>query len=190
MSIVQNLCAARHMLNRINLFYVNIIIQRHKEGDVLNNKNYYTFGEYMKNNDSELTASMEDYLEMIYRLSLEKGFTRINELSEALHVHAPSATKMVQRLGAQKLLKYEKYGVITLQDEGKTMGEMLIKRHENIETFLKLMGVQEHLILKETEKIEHTISPETAVCFKNYISFINENPDILDRYNNYMKNPK
>ena len=39
---------------------------------------------------------MEDYLEMIYRLSKENGYTRINELSNALNVQPPSATRMVK----------------------------------------------------------------------------------------------
>lgn len=151
----------------------------------MNSKNYYTFSEYMKNNDNELTASMEDYLEMIYRLSSDRGFTRINELSDALNVHPPSATRMVQRLGKQNLLKYEKYGVIMLKEEGKLLGELLLKRHHTIETFLSLMGIPENILLKETEKIEHTLSPETSECFEKYISFINDNPDILEKYNNY-----
>lgn len=53
----------------------------------MDNRNYHTFSEYMKKNENLLTASMEDYLEMIYRLSLDTGFTRINELSDALNVH-------------------------------------------------------------------------------------------------------
>ena len=61
-------------------------------------KDFYTFREYMKNVDKLLTASMEDYLEMIYRLSYDNGFTRIHELSSALNVQPPSATKMVQKL--------------------------------------------------------------------------------------------
>ena len=139
----------------------------------------------MKNNDNELTASMEDYLEMIYRLSLDRGFTRINELSDALNVHPPSATRMVQRLGKQNLLKYEKYGVIMLKDEGKLLGELLIKRHNTIETFLRIMGIPENILLKETEKIEHTLSADTLECFQKYISFMNDNPDILEKFKNY-----
>ena len=101
----------------------------------MENKEYHTFSEYMKKNENLLTASMEDYLEMIYRLSMKYGFTRINELSDALNVHPPSATRMVQRLGKLNLLKYEKYGVIILYDEGKSLGELLLKRHKIIETF-------------------------------------------------------
>lgn len=148
-------------------------------------KNYHTFSEYMKKNENLLTASMEDYLEMIYRLSLKSGFTRINELSDALNVHPPSATRMVQRLGKQNLLKYEKYGVIILKDEGRVLGELLLKRHNTIETFLKKIGVPEEILLIETEKIEHTISGDTAKCFEDFISFINNNKDIEDKFHKF-----
>lgn len=80
---------------------------------------FYTFNEYMKKEDSKLTASMEDYLEMIYRLSLNKGYLRINELSNALNVQPPSATRMVQKLSEERLVKYEKYGIIILEESGK-----------------------------------------------------------------------
>lgn len=146
---------------------------------------YHTFSEYMKKSGNLLTASMEDYLEMIYRLSLQSGFTRINELSDALNVHPPSATRMVQRLGMQNLLKYEKYGVIILRDEGKILGELLLKRHNTIELFLKKLGVPEEILLKETEKIEHTISEDTAKCFEDFISFINNSPDVEERFHKF-----
>lgn len=148
------------------------------------NKDFYTFGEYMKNNENLLTASMEDYLEMIYRLSATSGFTRVNELASALNVHPPSATRMVQRLGKNNLLKYEKYGVIILKEEGKILGELLLQRHDTVKVFLKLLGVPENILLTETEKIEHTISADTLKCFENFISFMNNNPGIEEKYIN------
>lgn len=141
----------------------------------------------MKKSENLLTASMEDYLEMIYRLSFNSGFTRINELSEALNVHPPSATRMVQRLGKQNLLKYERYGVIILKDEGKILGEILLKRHNVIENFLQILGIPEKILLIETEKIEHTISEETTKCIMNFIAFINDNPDVTNAYEEYRK---
>jgi Mn-dependent DtxR family transcriptional regulator len=150
-----------------------------------NNKDFHTFSEYMRKEDNSLTASMEDYLEMIYRLSSSTGFTRIHELSDALNVQPPSATKMVQRLGEMSLLKYEKYGVIMLEESGKRLGEGLLKRHNTIETLLKFLGVSPKQILVETEKVEHTISQETIECFENYIEFIKENPDVVLRLNTF-----
>jgi Mn-dependent DtxR family transcriptional regulator len=152
---------------------------------IMDNGDFRTFSEYVKKEENTLTASMEDYLEMIYRLSVDTGFTRIHELSEALSVQPPSATKMVQKLGELNLLKYEKYGVIMLEDAGKKMGESLLMRHNTIEALLKIMGVPKKLITSETEKIEHTISSETIERFERYIDFIKDNPDIIIRLNSY-----
>lgn len=154
------------------------------------NNEFYTFGEYMKKEASNITASMEDYIEMIWRLSKNTGFTRINELSEALNVHPPSATRMVQRLGKLGLLKYEKYGVIILKDNGIKLGKSLLKRHNIIEAFLRLFSIPEDMILTETEKIEHTLSIETTKCFEDYVSFIKDNPDIINKFNEYRKSAK
>lgn len=153
-------------------------------------RDYHTFSEYMKKNENFLTASMEDYLEMIYRLSLKSGFTRINELSDALNVHPPSATRMVQRLGKQNLIKYEKYGVIILKDEGKILGELLLKKHNTIEKFLRTLGIPENILLIETEKIEHTITIETAKCFEDFISFISKNLDVEERFTKFKNDQK
>lgn len=152
---------------------------------IMSDRDFRTFDGYMRNGERLLSASMEDYLEMIYRLSKDTGFTRINELSEALHVHPPSATRMVQKLGLMNLLQYERYGVILLRAEGKRLGEVLLARHAVIESFFRLFGINDEKILTETEKVEHTLSDETVRCFERYISFVRDNPDVLDRLNEY-----
>jgi Mn-dependent DtxR family transcriptional regulator len=149
---------------------------------------FRTFSEYMKKDDNSLTASMEDYLEMIYRLSINAGFTRIHELSDALNVQPPSATKMVQRLGDMNFLKYERYGVILLKDAGVEKGQWLLRRHNTIEAFLRLLEIPEKTILEETEKIEHTIDAETIKCFEEYVNFIKDNPQIIAKFNTYKSN--
>jgi Mn-dependent DtxR family transcriptional regulator len=146
---------------------------------------FRTFNEYMKKEDNSLTASMEDYLEMIYRLSMNTGFVRIHELSDALSVQPPSATKMVQKLGEAGLLKYEKYGYIMLEGKGKQIGEALLRRHNIIEALLKILGVSKNTVLAETEKVEHTLCDETIRCIEEFIGFIRENPDVAIRYDAY-----
>lgn len=154
-------------------------------------KNYFhTFNESMKKEDNSLTASMEDYLEMIYRLSINTGFTRINELSNALNVQPPSATKMVQKLTELKLLKYEKYGIVLLEEEGKKLGGILLNRHNTIEKFLRILDIPEGEILNETEKIEHTISKQTTMCFQDFIEFMKNNPSIVDEFKVYRNSLK
>jgi Mn-dependent DtxR family transcriptional regulator len=150
---------------------------------ILDNQEFHTFSDDMKKMKGELTASMEDYLEMICRLSKDNGYTRIYELSNALNVQPPSATKMVQKLAELKLLKYERYGIILLEKEGIELGLLLLRRHEMVESLLKILGVSDEFILSETEKIEHTISDDTLKCLSNFIVFIRNNPNVLKEFN-------
>lgn len=147
----------------------------------MNNENFYTFNGYVKKDESLLTACMEDYVEMIYRLSITKGFTRINDLSAALNVQPPSVTKMVRRLSEIKLANYEKYGYITLTELGNSIGESLLTRHNVVEEFLSFLGVSMS-ILEETEKIEHSVNEETLKCIHGFLNFIKDNPDIKNKF--------
>jgi len=149
----------------------------------MSGKEFFTFREYMRKEDGPLTACMEDYLEMIYRLSVVTGFTRINDLAASLNVQPPSATKMVQKLAESNLVNYEKYGIITLSLKGQELGRKLLERHQIIESFLKLVGVEENL-LEETEKIEHTLSEHTLSCLRDFLNFFNNRPHLIKKFKN------
>jgi len=131
-----------------------------------------------------LTSAMEDYLEMIYRNSKDEGYIRIGRLAELLNVRAPSASKMVQRLSELGLLKFKKYGIIMLSDDGKEIGEYLLERHILLEDFLKLLGCEDDL-LQLTELIEHTVTPELLKNIKVLSNFFIENDEIMDQYIEY-----
>jgi Mn-dependent DtxR family transcriptional regulator len=150
----------------------------------MKNEDFYTFSGYIRKDNGLLTASMEDYVEMIYRLSINKGFTRINDLANALNVQPPSVTKAVQKLAELNLANYEKYGVIILTEEGKIIGESLLKRHNMVEEFLRIIGVSNSL-LEETEKIEHSVNEETFKCISNFVNFIKNNPEIRNALETY-----
>jgi Mn-dependent DtxR family transcriptional regulator len=138
----------------------------------------------MRKDHELLSPSAEDYMEMIYRLSKKRGFTRVNDLATALNVQPPSVTKMIQKLSEMKLIKYEKYGVIILEEQGKTLGKELLNRHNIIMEWLTILNISDGL-LAETEKIEHTINGEILLGIQNLVSFFNENPKILNEFKQY-----
>lgn len=133
-----------------------------------------------------LSSSMEDYLEMIYRLTSNKGYTRISDLSIALNVQPSSASKMVQKLADLAYLHYQKYGLIELSATGKLLGEYLLYRHNIIEKFLRMLGVVEG-ILEETEKIEHNLSKETVSKIHCLLHFFEDNSDIQEKFRNFQQ---
>lgn len=150
----------------------------------MSDQEFYTFSEYMRKDQELLSPSAEDYMEMIYRLSRKQGFTRVNDLAGALNVQPPSVTKMIQKLSEMKLIKYEKYGVIMLEQEGKTLGKALLYRHNLIEEFLRLLNISEGL-LAETEKMEHTINDEILMGIKDLVEFFRINPDLRNSWDKY-----
>ncbi len=145
------------------------------------NNEFHTFKEDMY---KKVTASMEDYVEMIYRLSKENGFTRIHELASNLNVKPSSVTKMVQKLSELGYLKYEKYGVIILKPNGYKLGKTLLERHNTVEKLLKILKVDDNEILNETEKIEHTLNDNTYKCISKFVMLVENNKDLKM----YLKN--
>lgn len=152
----------------------------------MNDKEFHTVRGYqlLKKNNRMLTSAMEDYLEMIYRNSLQEGYIRINRLAELLNVKASSASKMVQKLGKLGMLDYEKYGIIILTEAGKEVGKFLLSRHNIIERFLETIGIDENLLI-ETELIEHNISLNTLNNLKILNEFFGKNPQIINRFEEF-----
>ena len=134
----------------------------------------------------QLTASMEDYLEMTFRLARKKGYTRISDIASALHVQPPSASSMIQKLAEMGYIEYKKYGVIDLNQQGAELGAYLLERHHIIEKFLKMIGVTEN-VLVETEKIEHNLSSNTVLCLARLAAWLECNPDWASYLQNSLK---
>lgn len=132
---------------------------------------FYTLKGYMMLEHKRLTAAMEDYLEMIYRLD-SQGYVRITSLAHALHVKPPSASKMAANLRGQELIEFPRYGYITLTDLGRHLGAYLVHRHEVVGRLLCTINHTENE-LEEVEKIEHFLSPRTV---SNIEAFLNALP--------------
>ncbi|MDF2987722.1 MAG: iron (metal) dependent repressor, DtxR family [Eubacterium sp.] len=150
------------------------------------NKEFHTVRGYqlLDQNNRLLTSAMEDYLEMIYRNFLTEKYMRINMLSEMLNVKPSSATKMVQKLTQLGFVKYEKYGIIFLTDQGRELGEFLLNRHNIIEKFLEMIGINDDLLV-ETELIEHNISSNTLENIKILNEFFERTPEINKRFKEF-----
>ncbi len=127
--------------------------------------------------DRPVTSAMEDYLEMICRCTQEDEDIRISQIAEMLHVKAPSVTIMVQRLGELGLVKYERYGKVTMTPRGRELGRSLIRRHETVYRFLEFLCCREDIFV-QTELIEHNISTHTLECIHSLLCFFGSHPDI------------
>lgn len=130
------------------------------------------------------TPSMEDYLERIYKLIDEKGYARVSDIAEGLEVHPSSVTKMIQKLDKDQYLIYEKYRGLIMTPKGKKMGKRLMERHQLLENFLSVIGVQEEFIYGDVEGIEHHLSSDSITCIETLVEYFNRDPKRLEDLRN------
>lgn len=128
----------------------------------MDSNGFYTLKGYNLIEHGLLTAAMEDYLEMIYRMLGEgAGVVRVSALAHALHVKPSSASKMAGNLRARELVSFPRYGYIRLTGMGQRVGAYLMRRHEVVHRLLCVVNGTENE-LEECEKIEHFLSPHTV----------------------------
>ena len=125
------------------------------------NNKFYTLKGYALLEGSAITSSMEDYLEMIYRIHTTGDAVRVGAVAEKLNVKPSSATKMVANLRKQGLVLSEKYGYIQLTKAGQEFGQYLVFRHETLHRLLCYINKSDNE-LEQVEKIEHFINAETV----------------------------
>lgn len=148
---------------------------------------FRTFRGYaLARGEKSLTPSMEDYLEMICRLSDEDGFTRTSDLARFLNVKPSSVTSMILRLYERGLLHYERYGAIVLTSMGQKVGSFLLKRHLMLEKFLLYIGVSENL-LENVERIEHNLTSDATQCLSLLVEFMEKNPAWMEQLTEYRR---
>ena len=134
------------------------------------------------------TPSMEDYIEQIYLLIENKGYARVSDIAEAFSVHPSSVTKMVQKLDKNEYLIYEKYRGLVLTPKGKKIGKRLVYRHDLLEQFLKMIGVEKENIYNDVEGIEHHLSWNAIDRIGDLVQYFEENPERLEELKAVQKN--
>jgi DtxR family Mn-dependent transcriptional regulator len=116
------------------------------------------------------TASIEDYLETIYLISLESEGVRVTALASRLKIKKASVSEALTRLSKRGLIKHKRYGVVTLTAKGKTMAEKIYKRHKIFCKFLEeVLGVDSKTAERDACLIEHAVSRQTLQKIENFM---------------------
>lgn len=134
---------------------------------------------------------MEDHIEIIYSLIEQKGYARVSDIAEALSVLPSSVTKMVQKLDKDGYLIYERYRGLILTPRGQKLGKRLVERHDLLEQFLRLIGVDEERIYGDVEGIEHHLSWNSIDRIADLVQTLEDNPQFaekLEKLKNEEKN--
>jgi DtxR family Mn-dependent transcriptional regulator len=109
--------------------------------------------------EEALSATVEEYLETIYNMSMEGEVVIGARLAERFRVAAPSVTEMLKRLVRDGYVEMDHKRRVTLTEAGNQAAEAVLRRHRLTERFLvDMLGMQWHEVHEEACRLEHFIS--------------------------------
>ena len=116
-----------------------------------------------------MTKSLEDYLEEIHVLILQKGRARVRDVALDLHVKMPSVVKAITELKKLELVNQEPYGDIELTVKGRQLAANVLGRHKLLKAFLVKLNVPEETADKDACLMEHILSATTLDRIREFV---------------------
>ncbi len=125
------------------------------------------------------TETVENYLKAIYALSREAatGEAAMTRIATLVGVTTGTATTMVKKLTAAKLVRYERFGGVKLTARGDKAAIDILRRHRLIETFLvETLNLDWSVVHAEAERLEHAISPVVLEALDKHLGHPSVDP--------------
>ncbi len=122
---------------------------------------------------TQLSASLEDYLEAIFLIIQEDGEARSKRIKECLQVSGPSVTEALQLLAEKGLVNYAPYESITLTPQGESVARDVLHRHETLrDFFIDVLGVDPKIADEGACKMEHATSANIIDRMVKYTKYL------------------
>jgi Mn-dependent DtxR family transcriptional regulator len=137
---------------------------------------------------ARLNTVEETYIETIDALLKSLGYAAVTDIAKELKVKSPSVTSMLKRLDALGFVKYTPYRNVTLTKQGNDLANFLRQREKSLQTFLRLLGVDEAVAEKDACAIEHIVDASTLAKLSKFVEFVQKTPqgaNWLDCFKNY-----
>ena len=126
----------------------------------------------------QLSASLEDYLEAIFHIVVEKRAARAKDIVERLGVHNSSVTQALRSLSVKGLVNYAPYDLITLTDAGQAAAADVVERHRALRAFLvEVLGMESSRAEEDACRLEHDISQEVLERLRLLMAYRRSNPE-------------
>jgi len=108
--------------------------------------------------EDALSASLEDYLEAIFHIVIEKQAARAKDIAERVGVNRSSVTGALRTLSEKELINYAPYDVVTLTERGRVAAADVVRRHSVLRDFLeRVLGVEPDEAESAACRMEHAV---------------------------------
>lgn len=138
----------------------------------------------------KLSASLEDYLEVIYNSIKYNESVKAVDIARELNVSRASVTEALNKLADKGLINYGRYQTITITDMGMKIAEDVVNRHSSLSSFFEnVLGASRQEAEENACRIEHIISAELLDRIEFYVKFAGARPEIVEQFKSfYLEN--
>lgn len=120
-----------------------------------------------------LSASLEDYLQAVFRIQAAKQAARPTDIAVAVGVNNSSVTGALRTLSSRGLVNYAPYDVITLTAEGRRVAEEIVRRHDVlIRFFTDVLKADADEAEATACRVEHVISADILDRMVRFVEFL------------------
>ena len=116
-----------------------------------------------------LGRSLEDYLEAILIVQIEKGEVRSVDVARQLNFSKPSVTHATKELRKKGYLIMDGDGCLKFTDKGSELANQVYERHQFFLKVFTELGVSPEVAEEDACKIEHAISQESFEKLKTVL---------------------
>lgn len=127
----------------------------------------------MKNSDNILTPAKEDYLETIFRLSVNSKTVRLVDIAKIHSVSKATISNALVKLGQKGYIVYEKYKPVSLTQSGRQVASRTFDKHKLLmRFFIEALDVAPKEAEKAACEIEHSIGKSITAKLASFVKNI------------------
>ncbi|MEN8207725.1 MAG: metal-dependent transcriptional regulator [Candidatus Fermentibacteria bacterium] len=133
---------------------------------------------------NDITGSLEDYLETIYRILGRSSVARVRDIAEEMEVSPASVTPAMKRLAEKQLIRYSKRNYIDLTEKGLFVARRTMTRHNLLSRFFtEILGIDPEQAESEACSMEHFLSEDSMERLAAFFEFHAASPELQDLLN-------
>ena len=121
-----------------------------------------------------VSSRIEDYLEAILAMEIEKGKATVTELARRVRVSKATVVATCRKLVDAAMLEHEQYGDLRLTEKGRERALRIYRRHQHLTyLFSELMGIERSRAQEIACVMEHELDQSAEhrlLGFADYIA--------------------
>ena len=136
----------------------------------------------------EMSAALENYLEIIFRLEVREGAVRAGAIADAAGVSRSTVTSTLKTLKAMGLVEYAPYSLVHLTPQGLAIGRDVAHRHFVFQEFLENILQVEPASADDTAcMLEHVVPPEIIRRLGQFVLFLKSRQGLWENWQEIYK---